>query len=69
MSGLGVGIGSQIGLHSMLAFTFIAQPGRWMFADWQFGRAMIAYGYSIMAWVLLCSLVGGILPALIRRTA
>lgn len=66
LSGVGAFVGVIFGIHLILAFTFIFEPGRWLFITWPIGRAMLAYGYGMMAAIAICTLVGAALPPLFR---
>lgn len=66
LSGTGALVGVVFGIHLILAFTFIFEPGKWLFSSWSAGRAMLAYGYGMMFAFGICALVGASIPPLIR---
>jgi hypothetical protein len=68
-SNAGYMAGCLVGVHGLLAFTFIARPGTWMFASLPAGQAIAAYGYLAMLWLALCMAAGALAPSAWRRLA
>jgi uncharacterized integral membrane protein len=54
-------VGAVVGLFMWLIFTFVVQPGKWMFADMSAGQAMLAFGVLTIVAAFTGALIGVLL--------
>ena len=64
---IGALVGAVIGFHVLFGFTFIARPATWLFVDWGFSRAVIAYGYLCTVVMAACIALGAFAPSIWKR--